>query len=204
MELRGLPLTNRRPSLQRGEAAAPRATGTETPLAALLSSLLHPLLATAALLVCVYGYGAQFTGYYLLLAVLAFFIASQVFDDVDILVPWSSFHLTRLIRGIIAGWAIVAAILLFLGYATQLTEHFEQEIILTWFAVTPFVLLAGTKIARALVRRAVLNGTLARTAVVVGANELGCELAARLRRDLYSGVAMRGFFDDRATARLAT
>ena len=202
MELRGLPLTNRRASLHRGEESTPRARGTETPLAALVSSLLHPLLATVTLAVCVYVYGAQFTGHYLLLTVLAFFIASQVFDDIDILVPWSSFHLTRLIRGIVGGWAIVAAILVFLGYATQLAVHFEQQIILTWFAVTPFVLLVGTKIARAVVQRAVLSGTLARTAVVVGANELGRELATRLQRDVYSGVSVRGFFDDRAMDRL--
>jgi len=197
-------LSDRRPGLQRGGEDTARATGTETPLAALVSSLLHPLLATATLFVCVHMYDAQFTGHYLLLAVLEFFIASQVFDEIDILVPWSSFHLTRVIRGVVVGWAIVAAILVFLGYATQLAVHFEQQIILTWFAVTPFVLLGGTKIARSLVRRAVMNGTLSRTAVVVGANELGRELATRLRSDLYSGVAVRGFFDDRSTARLAT
>ena len=203
MELRSPSLPDRRPTLRRGGEGGARATANETPLGALVSSLLHPLLATVTLFVCVHVYDAHFSGHYLLLAVLAFFIASQVFDEVDILVPWSTFHLTRLIRGVVAGWALVAAILVFLGYATGLAEHFEQQIILTWFGVTPFVLLAGTKIARSLVRRAVMKGTLARTAVVVGANELGRELAARLRRDLYSGVVMRGFFDDRATARLA-
>jgi len=201
MELRGFPLSSRRNGMHGDEDVA-RATGTETPLTALVSSLLHPLLATATLVACVYIHGAQFTGHYLLLTVLAFFIASQVFDEIDILVPWSSFHLTRLIRGIVGGWAIVVAILLFLGYATQLVVNFEQEVILTWFAVTPLVLLAGTKIARALLRRAVARGTLARTAIVVGANELGRELATRLRRDLYSGIIVRGFFDDRAHARL--
>ena len=130
------------------------------------------LLATATLVACVYAYGEHFTGHYLLLTVLTFFIASQVFDEIDILVPWSSFHLTRLIRGIVVGWGIVAAILLFLGYATQLTDHFEQEIILSWFAATPVVLLVGTKIARLLVRRAVVKGVIEHSAVVVGANDL--------------------------------
>jgi hypothetical protein len=37
----------------------------------------------------------------------------------------------------------------------------------------------------------------ARSAVVVGANELGRELAARLGRDLYTGINIRGYFDDR-------
>jgi putative colanic acid biosynthesis UDP-glucose lipid carrier transferase len=176
--------------------------GLESPLTALVKSVLHPLLATASLLVCVYAYGEHFTGYYLLLAVLTFFIASQVFDEVDILVPWSSFHLTRLIRGVVVGWGIVAAILLFLGYATQLTKNFQHNVILTWFAVTPLALLGGTKLARSLVRRAVISGSIAKSAVVVGANELGREIAARFRRDLYSGTNVRGYFDDRRPSRL--
>ena len=202
MDSKDLPLLSRRPPF--AAEARPRAsTGSETPLTALVNSLLHPLLATVTLVGCVYAYGEHFTGLYLLLTVLSFFIASQVFDEIDILVPWSSFHLTRLIRGIVVGWAIVAAILLFLGYATQLTEAFEQQVILTWFAATPIVLLVGTKIARSLVRRAVVTGAIARTAVVVGANELGRELASRVRRNIYTGINVRGYFDDRNFERLA-
>src|SRR5690606_3529751 len=63
--------------------------------------------------------------------------------------------------------------------------------------------LVGTKLARSFVRRAVASGAIARTAVVVGANELGRELASRLRRDVYSGISVRGFFDDRSPERLA-
>jgi putative colanic acid biosynthesis UDP-glucose lipid carrier transferase len=102
----------------------------------------------------------------------------------------------------VVGWGVVAAILLFLGYATHLTDNFEHNVILTWFAATPFVLLAGTKIARSLVRRAVVTGSMARSAVVVGANELGRELAGRLGRNPYSGISVRGYFDDRNTDRL--
>lgn len=202
MDPKELQLTERRRTFAPELGRAPLSTGSETALTALVNSLLHPILATATLIVCVYAYEQHFTGLYLLLAVLTFFIASQVFDEIDILVPWSSFHLTRLIRGVIVGWGIVAAILLFLGYATQLTESFSQDVILTWFAATPLVLLAGTKIARSAVRRAVVTGAMARSAVVVGANELGRELATRLRKNLYSGISVRGYFDDRKTERL--
>ena len=202
MEVKELPL-QQSTGLPRSSARRHIATGSETPLTALVNSLLHPSLATATLVACVYAYGEHFTGYYLLLTVLTFFISSQVFDEIDILVPWGSFHLTRLIRGIVIGWAIVVAILLFLGYATQLSNNFEQRVILTWFAATPLTLLVGTKLARSFVRRAVASGAIARTAVVVGANELGRELASRLRRDVYSGISVRGFFDDRSPERLA-
>ena len=203
MDTKDLPLLTRRPPFTESSAARPVSSGSETPLTALVNSLLHPLLATLTLVGCVYAYGEPFTGLYLLLTVLSFFIASQVFDEIDILVPWSSFHLTRLIRGIVVGWAIVAAILLFLGYATQLTGVFEQQVILTWFAATPIVLLIGTKVARSLIRRAVVSGAIVRSAVVVGANELGRELTTRVRRNVYTGIDIRGFFDDRSLDRLA-
>jgi putative colanic acid biosynthesis UDP-glucose lipid carrier transferase len=202
MNSKDLPINHARVSAPPASSNEPHFGGSESPLAALINSLLHPLLATGTLVVCVYGWGEHFTGHYLLLGVLAFFICSQAFDEIDILVPWSSFHLTRLIRGVVGGWAIVAAILLFLGYATQLTANFEQHVILTWFAATPFVLLLGTKVVRSIVRRAVVTGAIARSAIVVGANELGRELASRVRKDQYSGVNIRGFFDDRDSARL--
>jgi len=202
VDSKDLPLLSRRFPPGREVPGGTLASGAETPLAAMINGLLHPVLATLSLLACVYAYGETFTGHYLLLAVLAFFISSQILDHIDILSPWSSFHLTRLVRGIVVGWAIVAAILLFLGYATQLTDQFEQRVILTWFLATPLALLAGTKVARVLVRRAVVSGAIARSAIVVGANELGIELGQRLRRDFYSGVSMRGYFDDRGGDRL--
>jgi len=202
MDPKELQLPEQRQSLAPELGRRSLSTGSETALTALINSLLHPILATSTLIVCVYSYGETFTGLYLLLAVLTFFIASQVFDEIDILVPWSSFHLTRLIRGVVVGWGIVAAILLFLGYATQLTESFNQYVILAWFAATPLVLLAGTKVARSMVRRAVVTGAIARSAIVVGANDLGRELATRLRHNLYSGISVRGYFDDRNQERL--
>jgi putative colanic acid biosynthesis UDP-glucose lipid carrier transferase len=202
MNSKDLPINHARVSALPASSNVPHFGGSESPLAALINSLLHPLLATGTLVVCVYGWGEHFTGHYLLLGVLAFFICSQAFDEIDILVPWSSLHLTRLIRGVVGGWAIVVAILLFLGYATQLTGNFAQQVILAWFAATPFVLLVGTNGVRSIVRRAVVTGAIARSAIVVGANELGRELASRVRKDQYSGVNIRGHFDDRDSARL--
>jgi len=202
MHNRDLPAAYTQTLPPRPLGSLPRRAGSESSAAVLINRLLHPVLATATLIACLFAYGKPLSGHYLLLAILAFFICFKVFDKIDILVPWSSLHLTRLVRGVVVGWAIVVAALLFLGYATQLTRNFDKLVILAWFAATPLVLLLGTKIARVLVRRAVVNGALAGSAVVVGANGLGRELAGRLRRDPYSGMRVHGYFDDREPDRL--
>src|SRR5688572_10487069 len=76
METKELSLAHTSPHLSAQGRGPMLSTSLESPLTALVKSLLHPLLATVSLLVCVYAYGEQFTGYYLLLAVLTFFIAS--------------------------------------------------------------------------------------------------------------------------------
>jgi putative colanic acid biosynthesis UDP-glucose lipid carrier transferase len=73
---------------------------------------------------------------------------------------------------------------------------------MTWFIVTPFVLIASHTIARFVMRKMIQHGTNGRFAVIVGANPLGFRLAQKIRDDIYSGIKMKGFFDDRNPVRL--
>ncbi|MCC7487559.1 MAG: undecaprenyl-phosphate glucose phosphotransferase [Burkholderiales bacterium] len=179
-----------------------RTTAPLPPFVAFLNSLLCPSVIVASLALCTIGYGETFSGYYLLLAVLVFLISSQVLDEFDLFLPWRILELARVTRAVVVGWAVVVGIVLFLGYATQLTDQFAYHVILTWFALTPVLLLASIKLARMVVKRVVTAGTMARTAVIVGANDLGRAFATRLRDTPYLSVRPLGFFDDRAPARI--
>jgi putative colanic acid biosynthesis UDP-glucose lipid carrier transferase len=187
-----------------GAGAGSRPTGPLPPFVAFLNSLLCPGVAALSLLACTYAYGETFSGYYVVLAVLAFLIASQVFDDIDLFLPWRIMELARITRTVLVAWAVVIGVVLFLGYATQLTGEFSYEVIVTWFAVTPLALLASIRVARRVVRRVVATRTraLARTAVIVGANNLGRMFATRVSKDPYLGISLAGFFDDRAEERI--
>src|SRR5262245_34374900 len=185
------------------DAAGSRTTGPTPPFLAFLSSLLCPGVVVASLVLCTYAYGETFSGHYVLLAVLVFFVASQVLDDVDLFQPWRILQLTRVARTVAIGWAVVVGVVLFLGYATQLSAEFSYEVILTWFAATPLLLLASIKAARMIVRRVVTNRTVARTAVIIGANDLGRAFAERLKDDPYLGISLKGFFDDRSPQRIS-
>jgi putative colanic acid biosynthesis UDP-glucose lipid carrier transferase len=181
--------------------AQPRA-GSDSAAATLVNSLLHPLLAAATLIACAYVHDGRLTDNYMVLAVLTFLICYQVLGKLDILAPWSSFHRTRLIRSVLTGWGAVCAILATIGFATHFTGSFDKQVIVSWFAAAPLVLLIGTKITRLLAYRAISNVAVARSAVIVGANELGREFAERFRRNSFLGVTVRGYFDDRGASRL--
>ena len=68
---------------------------------------------------------------------------------------------------------------------------------LTWFAVTPALIIAGRITTRALQRTLRSLGYNARTFAIVGVNELGFQLARNIEESPEMGLSLAGFFDDR-------
>jgi hypothetical protein len=67
----------------------------ELPAVTFVKNLLNPSTIVGSFVVCVCAYGEAFTGLYVALAILVFFISSQIFDDVDVLRPWGGFRPTE-------------------------------------------------------------------------------------------------------------
>jgi putative colanic acid biosynthesis UDP-glucose lipid carrier transferase len=108
----------------------------------------------------------------------------------------------RVVAGILAGWAVLAALLALFGHFSGYLGYFRRETLVTWCWVAPwcqigahFALRAAVPALRALQGRP-------RSAVLAGMNEPGLELARRLDRDIYSDIRVVGFVDDRAWGRL--
>src|SRR6185369_4520723 len=116
--------------------------------------------------------------------------------------PWHGGRPTPAGRKILFDWVIVIGILLFIGFATKLSEEFSRKVMMTWFVVTPLVLIGAHVFARSMVHRMVVRGTGGGSMVIVGANALGFRLAKKVADDPYFGVEVKGFFDDRSPARL--
>ncbi|MGH8729412.1 MAG: sugar transferase, partial [Burkholderiales bacterium] len=172
----------------------------DTPSVALIRRFLNPLIAALSLLIWTVVYGANFTDY-LVLAILTFLISTQVFSEVQVPVAGNDFMVTTRRRRLFAEWAVVAGILLLIAFATKLSAEFSRKLILTWFCVTPFLILAAQAGVRRLLPSLVASAGQVKTALVVGANPLGVEFARRVNQDPYS-LRMLGFFDDRALERL--
>jgi putative colanic acid biosynthesis UDP-glucose lipid carrier transferase len=182
-----------------GEFAAP---GTELPLVAFVRSMLAPTVCVMCLVLSLAVNQEPFSPRYALLAGVAFLVAMRVFGEMPLTNGRSRLSFAVPGRRILADWVTVIGILLFVAFLTKVSGAYSRKVVLTWFAITPFALQAAQEVARLLLHRLASAGIAARIKVVVGANETGRELARRIGEDPCQGTIV-GFFDDRASDRLA-
>ena len=172
----------------------------DIPVVAFFKRLLDPFLIWGLLVLMAWVYGEAFTGYYLLLMIITFFISSYIFEQTNIYRTWRNGKLLVYITDTFIGWGIVVAILLFLGYATKLSYHYSEQLILTWFIVTPIALIISHLVVRKIASNLRKDGEV-RSAVIVGANETGLKIAERILEFPYLLMDVRGFFEDRDESR---
>jgi len=155
---------------------------------------LDPFLAVLTYVVVAIAHREPFVGKDLILCLIVF---SLMFPG-D--VPLAENRRGRL-REIVAGWAVVVGILLFFGWATTYLRDFFWDALVAWAISVPVALYAAHRLLpRIAPRLFALEGY--RTAVIVGANDLGQRLAEQFRSKPLLGVRFAGFFDDRAPQRL--
>ncbi len=172
----------------------------DIPVVAFFKRLLDPFLIWGLLIVLSWIYDEPFTGYYLVLMIITFFISSFIFEQTNLYRTWHNGKLLRYIGDTLIGWAIVVAILLFLGYSTKFSYHYSDQLILSWFIITPVALIISHLFVRKIASNLHKNGEL-RSVVIVGANETGLSIAERIMEFPYLLMKVRGFFEDRDESR---
>jgi putative colanic acid biosysnthesis UDP-glucose lipid carrier transferase len=173
----------------------------EPPTVALLRHVLNPSVIVLTLLFSVILYSQKPTPSYFALAALAFLIASQVVSEPVMDRSARKGLMGMLQHRIFAEWLLVSAALLLMAFAFKVTETFSRRVILTWFAITPFVVVAAEAGLRRYAAFSALRGKIQQSHVIIGANEAGSRLARRLMANPHLGL-FKGFFDDRDTTRL--
>lgn len=172
----------------------------DIPVVAFFKRLLDPFLIWGLLILLAWVFNEPFTGYYLMLMIITFFISSYVYEQTNIYRTWRNGKLFAYIRDTFIGWGIIIAILLFLGFATKLSYRFSEQLILTWFIVTPITLIVSHLIVRKITIDMRKHGEV-RSVVIVGANDTGLKIAKRITEYPYLLMEVRGFFDDRDESR---
>jgi putative colanic acid biosynthesis UDP-glucose lipid carrier transferase len=172
----------------------------DIPVIAFFKRLLDPFIVWGMLVLVTRVYHEPFTGYYLILMIVTFFISSYVYEQTDIYRTWRNGKLLSYVRDTLVGWFFIIGILLFLGYASKLSYRYSDKVILTWFIVTPITLvsshLAVSFIANNLRKRGKI-----RSVVIVGANDLGFKLLQTINDYPYMLMEAQGVFDDREYSR---
>jgi putative colanic acid biosynthesis UDP-glucose lipid carrier transferase len=170
----------------------------EPPLLALLKHWSKPAVVAATLLICIAfspepGRRADWA-----LGLVAVLISRQVFSPLQVLSPTAPNSAIRRLLRLMLEWGAVIASLLLLGYTLGLGDTFPQQLLLSWFTLTTFALLAGDLCSA----RAASGATSTHPRyIIIGANSMGVELQRRVSQSVGMGTFM-GYFDFRSVDRL--
>ena len=165
-------------------------------LVSLIKLLLDSVVAIGVLVAVATLYGESFKGPYLVFALILF---SLTFPG-----RWPEPNLKSFANQILIPWLVTVGILFLFGFVTGYLNEFPEQVITLWALTTPVALFAMHKImCRLIPKILVLEGS-ARTAVIIGANDLGRQLARRLASGPYLGITLKGFFDDRSIDRIGS
>ncbi|MEN9864556.1 MAG: hypothetical protein RL748_146 [Pseudomonadota bacterium] len=172
----------------------------DIPVVSFSKRLLDPCIIWGMLYLVIVACGEDFNGYYLLLAILVFFVSSFVYEQIDPYRSWRSGKMIAYARDIFVGWILTVAVLYWICSATGLLNRYHDDVLLTWVGLTPCVLLLSHLALRklAFVRR---SSDEIRSAIIVGVNEVGLRLERRILDNSYLMMGVAGFFDDRGESR---
>jgi Undecaprenyl-phosphate glucose phosphotransferase len=176
-------------------------TANDLPIVAFFKRLLDPFIIWASLILLTWVYDETFTGYYLVLIVVTFFISTYVYEQTAIYRNWRRGRLLAYIRDTLVGWSIVVIILILIGYAANFYPFYSERVILLWFVVAPLALISSH-----LIMRMIFAGMKAdkktRSAVIIGANDTSKKLIDHINEFPFLFINLRGFFDERNDSRI--
>lgn len=123
-------------------------------------------------------------------------LSLAVFPATGLYRPQRGASLVEDTRALASGWFSLLAIGVFLAFVTKTGEAYSRVWVALWFAAGFLSQTAMRIVLRLSLRYLRRRGYNLRHICIVGAGELGREVALRLRRAPWSGLSLRGFFDD--------
>ena len=98
-------------------------------------------------------------------------------------------------------WLWIAGLLLLTGFATGYFYEFSMRVLGNWLWLAPVSQIAGHLTLRLVAPQLLKLQGPPLAAVIVGVNDQGVSLARQIAGSAYSGIELRGFFDDRSEER---
>ncbi len=166
---------------------------------AILFKLFDGLLSTATLYAVVLIYPPTRWGenyfFTALVAVIVFYLASE---SVRLYRSWRGARPHAEFFCLLRAWAATLLILLLVGYATKSTAEYSRVALGAWALGVPLVLGSWRLVIRSALHALRARGYNTRRVAVVGAGELGVQVADGIACAPGTGMSFMGFFEDRA------
>ena len=155
---------------------------------------LDPLILILSLWLLAYFVEGSVGPHYLILSLVVF---SLTFPGASRL----RLSIERMIFNILFHWFWIAGLLILIGFTTEYLFRFQIKVITNWLWIAPLAQIGGSLALRVASSRLVRMQGPVREAVIVGMNNQGASLASNIGASDYSGIVLRGFFDDRSEGR---
>ena len=139
------------------------------------------------------------------MAVIVFYMTAEV---TGLFRSWHGVSAEREVACAALTWCLAVPILVAIGFLTGKLgnghEALARGVLLRWFLLAPAAIAAGRIAYRMALRGLRKHGWNTRGFAIVGANDLGFQLARNIEGSPQMGLNLVGFFDDRPPARRAT
>ena len=179
-----------------------RLDSADPPAVTVLRGLLGPTVVVLVLALCVWFCGELFTLPLLALGVIVYLLSQSLLSKPEAHTDPNGRQRIRPSLGqLLLEWCGVFGLLLFLMVALHQAELIPRSALITWFFVTPAVLLLTNHYTISLERWLTSLHVSSTRHIIIGATEVGLELAKRVARGSRAGKFL-GFFDFRDPVRL--
>jgi putative colanic acid biosynthesis UDP-glucose lipid carrier transferase len=171
-------------------------TENDIPMVSFFKRLLDPAIILGLLYLIISTQHEVFTGDYLVLMIIAFFISSFVYEQIDL---YRSLHVGKQLAyagDILVGWGIVVVVLSMIAQGTGLRYELSDRVLWIWFALAPVALLLSRLTVHLLAFNYAKDRQV-RSAVIVGSNYSGADIQRRVTARNNPALDLKGFFDDR-------
>ena len=161
-----------------------------------------PLVVILMLAVCVLAYSQPISLEFCALGLVAFLITAQIFSPLDLGNTRGTERTRNVVSRILLEWSCAVALLIFFAASFKLTHVFSRDIMVSWFLTTPIALLLADSIRNPVVKWLTSNRGIVQRYIIIGANDVGIELARRIEHSHHVGEKFFGFLDYRSADRV--
>jgi putative colanic acid biosysnthesis UDP-glucose lipid carrier transferase len=167
---------------------------------AAFSQLCDALAITATLWLLTWAYGLAWNSDYLNVGIIGVGLFIVFGHLSELYHSWRGLPVHREFGRLAIAWLAVVAALLLLAYSSKTSEAYSRRVFLTWFIITPFVLIIWRGWLQIVLGELRQRGFNSRNVAIVGARDLGSYLARTVLDAPWLGLRPVGFYDDRRPA----